>query len=105
MLTQNKLQGVKIEERIIIVFSKHLHVALVGFFPRLTSHLAIVCSRLSDSESREDAKVKGTPKVGGAGKGVLPLFFFFFTLALSQIHRTRLSWNLEQANEAMAVCC
>ena len=47
--------------------------------------------------------MKGTRKVGGAGKGLLPSFFFvvvvfFFTFALSQIHRTRLSRNLEQAN-------
>ena len=49
--------------------------------------MAIACSRLSDSESREDAKVKGTQKVGGAGKGVLPFFclfvFFFHVRALS----------------------
>ena len=37
--------------------------------------MLIACSRLSDSESGEDAKVKGTRKVGGAGKGVLPFFF------------------------------
>ena len=46
--------------------------------------MAIACSRLSDSESGEDAKVTGTQKVGEAGKGVLPFFFvvvvvvFFF---------------------------
>ena len=66
--------------------------------------MAIACSRLSDSESGEDAKVTGTQKVGEAGKGVLPFFFvvvvvvFFFTFALSQTLRTRLSRNLEQAN-------
>ena len=39
LLAQNKPQGVKIEESIIIIifFSKRLNVAFAGFFPRLTS--------------------------------------------------------------------
>ena len=46
--------------------------------------MAIACSRLSDSESREDAKVKGTQKVGGAGRGVVPFFCLFFLLFFSR---------------------
>ena len=60
--------------------------------------LEIACSRLSDSG--EDAKDKGTRKVGGAGKKP-PLFpvssSFIFLIALFSIQRTLLSRTLEQA--------
>ena len=71
---------------------------------------SLACSRLSDSS--EDAKVKGTRKVGGARKrkkeGIpaLPLFSFhpcfysFFHVRAFSIQRTRLSRSLEQASSS-----
>ena len=61
----------------------------------------LACSRLS--ESGEEAKEKGTRKVGGAGKRKrFPVFFsvsprFIFVFALSSIQRTRQSRSMEQA--------
>ena len=65
----------------------------------------LACSRLSDSG--EDAKEKGTRKVGGAGKRkkegrdaapALPSFLpFYFRVCAFSIQRTRLSRSLEQA--------
>ena len=65
--------------------------------------LGVACSRLSDSG--EDAKVKGTRKVAGAGKCKkeaaafpLPSFLpFYFRVRTFSIKRTPLSRNLEQA--------
>jgi len=45
----------------------------------LSAKHAIVCSRLSDSG--EDAKEKGTRKVGGAGKRKKEAFIFVFALS------------------------
>ena len=46
-----------------------------GIFGRMES-APVACPRLSDSG--EDAKEKGTRKVGGAGERVSSCFFFFF---------------------------
>ena len=54
--------------------------------------LSLACSRLSDS--REDAKEKGTRKVSGAGKSFLP---FYFRVCAFSLQPTRLTWSLEQA--------
>ena len=60
----------------------------------------LACSRLSDSG--EDAKLKGTRKVGGAKKrkSFLP---FYFRLHAFLIQRARLSWSLEQASDKQDV--
>ena len=61
----------------------------------------VACSRLSDSG--EDAKEKGTRKVGGAGKRKRPPLLspvsspFYFRVCAFSIQRTRLSRSLEQA--------
>ena len=59
----------------------------------------LACSRLSDSG--EDAKVKGTRKVGGARKRkrffpLVLLFIYFFHVRAFSIQRTQLSPSLEQ---------
>ena len=62
---------------------------------QLAPSLDLACSRLSDSG--EDAKEKGTRKVGGAEKTVLPSFLpFYFRFCAFTIQRTRLSQSLEQ---------
>ena len=72
--------------------------------PRHRTLTTLACSRLSDSG--EDAKVKGTRKVGGAGKkgkkeGKAPplpsLFPFYFRVRSFSIQRTRQSRSPEQA--------
>ena len=57
--------------------------------------MSVACSRLLDSA--EDAKVKGTPKVGRRGKGKSFLPFYFRVRAFS-IQGARLSQSLGQAS-------
>ena len=65
-----------------------------GFFLEvlLEARILLACSRLSDCG--EDAKEKGTRKVGGALSPVSTCFIFVFAFS---IQRTRLSRSLEQA--------
>ena len=78
------------------------------FFVRiiLRIYLVLACSRLSDSG--EDAKVKGTRKVGGAKKLSPVSFRIIFVFALSQFSgpdylgtRNRLTYNILQAESQL----
>ena len=62
---------------------------------------SVASSRLSDSA--EDAKVKGTRKVCGRGKGKSFLPFYFRVRAFS-IQGARLSRSLRQASTFVIVC-
>ena len=74
--------------------------ALNSFVVEVQTKLA--CFRLSDGG--EDAKVKGTRKVGGAGRGgLVSTRFFFLMFALSQFSGPDYlrAWN--RKNEAVYV--
>ena len=73
--------------------------ALNSFVVEVQTKLA--CFRLSDGG--EDAKVKGTRKVGGAGRVGFHPFFFFLMFALSQFSGPDYlrAWN--RKNEAVYV--
>ena len=72
---------------------------------RIADSRTVACSRLSDGG--EDAKEKGTRKVGGVGKrkgerasavpALLSFLPFYFRVCAFSIQRTRLSRSLEQA--------
>ena len=74
--------------------------ALNSFLVEVQTKLA--CFRLSDGG--EDAKVKGTRKVGGAGRVGFHPFFFSHVRAFS-IQRTRLSQSLEQEKRSCLRTC
>ena len=69
------------------------------------SALYVMCDKLACfrlSGSGEDAKVKGTRKVGGAKKRK-SFLSFYFRLRAFLIQRPRLSRNLEQASDKQDV--
>ena len=61
---------------------------------------SLACSRLSDSG--EDAKEKGTRKVGKKKKGRESFLPFYFRVSAFSIQRTRLSRSLEQTRTSEA---